>query len=81
MMKPHEGEGIVLNVRHAVDLATSSEAVMPKIPELAQAKLWGPRQATSSSVVPKHLIVLGGGAVGCEMANVYASLGSTVSLI
>jgi dihydrolipoamide dehydrogenase len=75
------GENIVLEANHAVVLCTGSEAIIPDIPGLAESDPWGPRQATSSSIVPEHLLIIGAGAVGCEMAVVYASLGSKISII
>ncbi|KAG8160646.1 hypothetical protein KVR01_008910 [Diaporthe batatas] len=78
----HEnGERAELEAKHAVAICTGSDPVIPNIPGLKESNPWGPRQATSSSEVPKHLLVLGAGAVGTEMATVYASLGGQVSLV
>jgi dihydrolipoamide dehydrogenase len=54
---------------------------MPPVPGLVEAKPWSPREATSATHVPGRLLVLGGGAVGCEMAQAFASLGSHVTVI
>ena len=70
-----------LRARRAVVIATGSEAAMPPIPGLAEARPWTNREATTSRVVPPRLLVLGGGVVGVELAQAYASLGSTVTLI
>lgn len=75
------GERTVIEAKHAVAICTGSEPTIPNIPGLRESNPWGPRQATSSSEVPKHLLVLGAGAVGTEMATVYASLGAQVSLV
>ena len=80
-VKSVTGERIELEARHAVIVGTGSEPVIPKIPGLAEAKPWLSRNATCSSVAPEHLIILGGGVVGCEMATAYVSLGSKVSLV
>ncbi len=48
---------------------------------MAQAEPWTSREATTSKDIPDRLIVLGGGAVGREMSQVYASIGSRVTLI
>jgi dihydrolipoamide dehydrogenase len=48
---------------------------------LVEAKPWTPREATSAKHVPARLIVLGGGVVGCEMAQAFSSLGSHVTVI
>jgi pyruvate/2-oxoglutarate dehydrogenase complex dihydrolipoamide dehydrogenase (E3) component len=48
---------------------------------LAEAAAWTTRQATSAREVPARLVVLGGGVAGCELAQVYAGLGSRVVLL
>lgn len=75
------GDKIDLEAKLAVALCTGSVPVIPAIPDLAEANPWGPRQATSSSEVPEHFLVLGAGAVGCETAIVYASFGGKVTLV
>lgn len=80
-VKSHNGEKVELEAKHAVIVCTGSEAIIPDIPGLAAVDPWGPREATSSSTVPDHLIIIGAGAVGCEMAVVYASLGSKITII
>jgi len=67
--------------RQAVVIAVGSCAAMPPIPGLAQANPWTSREATTAKAIPDRLIVLGGGVVGVEMAQAYATLGSTVTLV
>ena len=62
-------------------IATGSTAAMPPIPGLAESRPWTNREATTSRTVPPRLLVLGGGVVGVEMAQAYASLGSAVTLV
>ncbi len=82
-----EGERLVragpqlLRARRAVVIATGSVAAIPPIPGLAEANAWTNREATTSRAVPPRLLVLGGGVVGVELAQAYASLGSTVTLV
>ncbi|MDQ3722306.1 MAG: FAD-dependent oxidoreductase, partial [Actinomycetota bacterium] len=70
-----------LRARRAIVIATGSVAAMPPIPGLAEAQPWTNREATTSRLVPRRLLVLGGGVVGVELAQAYASLGTTVTLI
>jgi pyruvate/2-oxoglutarate dehydrogenase complex dihydrolipoamide dehydrogenase (E3) component len=74
-------EKVLLTATHAVVVCTGSSARIPDIPGLKEAKPWTSRQATSSSVVPKRLLVIGAGAVGTEMATVYNTYGSRVTLV
>jgi len=71
-------DGGVLRLRAArgVVLATGSTAAIPPVPGLAEARPWDNRAATSAKEVPRRLLVLGGGAVGGEMAQAFKRLGS-----
>ena len=71
----------VLTARRAVVVATGSAGVMPPIDGLAEARPWGNREATTAEQAPSRLLVLGGGAVGVELAQAWASLGSSVTLV
>jgi pyruvate/2-oxoglutarate dehydrogenase complex dihydrolipoamide dehydrogenase (E3) component len=67
--------------RRAVVVATGSDAKIPPIPGLAEARPWTNREGTTSKRVPGRLVVLGGGVVGVELSDAWASLGSSVVLI
>ena len=71
----------VLEAREAVVVAVGTTATIPPIPGLAGAAPWTSREVTTSSDVPGHLIILGGGVVGVEMAQAWRSLGSQVTVI
>ncbi|MEV7552568.1 NAD(P)/FAD-dependent oxidoreductase [Amycolatopsis sp. NPDC089917] len=73
--------GDVLTARHAVIVATGSVPRTPSIPGLDTVSTWGSREATSAEAVPRRLGVLGGGVVGVEMAQAFATLGAEVHLI
>jgi pyruvate/2-oxoglutarate dehydrogenase complex dihydrolipoamide dehydrogenase (E3) component len=70
-----------LVARKAVVIATGTEAAIPPIDGLREAKPWTNREATTAKEVPASLIVLGGGTVGIELADAYASLGTKVTVI
>jgi dihydrolipoamide dehydrogenase len=71
----------VLAARRAVVVATGSSPVEPPIPGLAAAGAWTNREATSASSPPGSLVVLGGGVVGVELAQAWASLGTRVVVL
>jgi pyruvate/2-oxoglutarate dehydrogenase complex dihydrolipoamide dehydrogenase (E3) component len=65
-----------------VIIATGSDPLIPPIPGLAGLEgLWTNREATGLKVVPKRLLILGGGPVGVEMAQAARRLGAQVILI
>jgi dihydrolipoamide dehydrogenase len=76
-----DGTSRVLTARHAVAIATGTDAAIPPIPGLADAAPWTSREATSAQEVPASLAVIGGGVVAVEMAAAYASLGAEVTVI
>jgi dihydrolipoamide dehydrogenase len=67
--------------REAVVVAVGSGALLPPIPGLREAQPWTSRAGTTSDSVPEHLVVLGGGVVGVELAQAWRSLGAKVTLI
>jgi pyruvate/2-oxoglutarate dehydrogenase complex dihydrolipoamide dehydrogenase (E3) component len=72
--KRHTAENIVV--------ATGSDPVVPAIPGLREMEgVWGTREATSMKVVPRRLLVLGGGAAGVELAQVVRRLGGEAVIV
>jgi dihydrolipoamide dehydrogenase len=71
-----EVDGRRLTARRAVVLATGTGAAMPPIAGLAGAGAWTNRDITSAKQVPGRLLVLGGGAIGLEMAQAFRRLGA-----
>lgn len=72
-------DGTTVRFRQAL-LATGSAPSMPDIPGLAAA-----RPLTSDTVwqltqLPRRLLVLGGGSIGCELGQAFARLGSQVTI-
>ena len=68
----------VLVADRAVVLATGSDAALPPIDGLAEARPWTNREATTRRTRPARLLVLGAGPVGVELAQAWATLGSEV---
>jgi dihydrolipoamide dehydrogenase len=73
--------GELLTARRAVVIAVGSGAAIPPVEGLADIVPWTNRQGTTAERVPARLTVLGGGAVGCELAQAWASLGSHVAMV
>lgn len=67
--------------RRGVVLATGTTTAIPPIPGLADTPYWTNREAVETETVPTGLVVLGGGAIGVELAQVFARFGAAVTLI
>jgi dihydrolipoamide dehydrogenase len=65
-----------------VVVATGSETVIPPVPGLRELDgVWTNREATGMKAVPRHLLILGGGPVGAEMAQVVRRFGGDVTVV
>ena len=65
-------------------LAMGSSVIMLPVPGLEggrDAGVWTSDDAVSAPFVPDSMVVLGGGAVGCEFSYVFNGLGSKVTLV
>jgi dihydrolipoamide dehydrogenase len=71
----------LLTASRAVVIATGSAAAMPPIEGLDSVKTWNNREGTTSKRIPESMAVLGGGPVGCELAQAWSTLGTRVTLI
>jgi len=73
--------GDVLRARRGIVIATGSAPVIPPVPGLAGTPYWTNHAAIQAEQVPESLIVLGGGAVGVELAQVYSRFGARVTVV
>ncbi len=62
-------------------LATGAGPHLPPIPGLKESRPWTYLEATTSHALPESLLVIGGGAVGLELAQAYHRLGSRVTVL
>jgi pyruvate/2-oxoglutarate dehydrogenase complex dihydrolipoamide dehydrogenase (E3) component len=67
--------------RRAVVIANGSAAAIPPIPGLDTIDFWTNRQAAIPKELPVSLAILGGGAIGVELGQAFARLGSRVTVI
>ena len=62
-------------------IATGSEAVTPDVEGIGDVPTWTSDEALTQPDLPRRLVVLGGGPVGCELGQIYAAFGSQVTLV
>ncbi len=72
--------GQTLRFRRGV-IATGGRAIAPPIPGLAEAGYLTNETIFELTELPKRLAVIGGGPIGCEMAQAFARLGTEVTLL
>jgi pyruvate/2-oxoglutarate dehydrogenase complex dihydrolipoamide dehydrogenase (E3) component len=62
-------------------VATGSTPAVPPLPGLEQIEFWTNHEATETSEVPRRLVVIGAGPVGCELGQFFARVGSKVTIL
>ena len=76
-----EVAGDELVARRAIVIANGSTAVIPPIAGLDVVDYWTNRQAAIPVECPTTLAILGGGAIGVELGQAFARLGSKVAIV
>ncbi len=71
----------VLRARRAIIINTGTRPFIPPIEGLAGTPYWTNREAVEATRVPASLLVLGGGAIGAELSQVFARFGARVTVI
>jgi len=62
-------------------IATGSKPFIPPIPGLDTVDYWTTHDAIAVEQLPESLIILGGGAVGCELGQVFSRFGVDISIV
>ncbi|GAA0935468.1 NAD(P)/FAD-dependent oxidoreductase [Actinocorallia libanotica] len=71
----------VLRARRGLVLNPGTEPVVPPIEGLEDTPFWTNREAVKTTRAPESLLVLGGGAIGVELAQAFARFGSRVTVL
>jgi pyruvate/2-oxoglutarate dehydrogenase complex dihydrolipoamide dehydrogenase (E3) component len=71
----------VLEARTAVVIGIGTRSWAPPIEGLAQTPFWTNREAIEATEVPSSLAIIGGGAIGVELAQVFARFGAHVTIL
>ena len=73
--------GTTYEASRAIVIATGTSPAVPPIPGLDRVKYWTNREAVKVEQLPKSLVILGGGAIGVELSQVFARFGVKVSIV
>ena len=71
----------VFQARRGILVNPGTEPSVPPIPGLAGTPYWTNREAIETEQVPQSLIVLGGGAIGTELAQMFARFGGIARML
>jgi len=71
----------ILEASRAVVIGTGTSAAIPPIPGLDQVEYWTNREIIETERLPASLLVMGGGAVGLELAQAAARFGTRVTVV
>jgi pyruvate/2-oxoglutarate dehydrogenase complex dihydrolipoamide dehydrogenase (E3) component len=74
-------DGTTYSATKGIVINTGTAPAAPPIPGLADTPYWTNRDAVQLKELPSSLIVIGGGAIGCELAQVMALFGVRVTLV
>ena len=73
--------GVRTLTTRSIVIATGARPFMPPIPGLAEVGCLTSDTVWGLTELPRRLVVLGGGPIGCELAQSFARLGSTVTQV
>ncbi len=75
-----DADQVVISFKKCIIAAGSSSSMIPGLPD-GHSSILTSRTALELADIPKTLLVVGGGVIGLELGQVYASLGSEVSVV
>lgn len=76
-----EVDGTTYTATKGIVVNTGTAPTAPPIDGLADTPYWTNRDAVRLTELPSSLVVIGGGAIGCELAQVMAQFGVRVSVV
>ncbi len=76
-----EVDGTTYTATTGIVINTGTAPGVPPIPGLAETPYWTNRDAVKLTELPSSLVVIGGGAIGCELAQVMAYFGVRVTVV
>lgn len=76
-----EVNGQTVVALRGIVIATGSRPAIPPIPGLAQVDYWTTHDVINAESLPASLVILGGGAVGCELGQLLSRFGVRVSIV
>ncbi len=72
-------EDVNLKFNYAIIATGSSPFDLPGFP--VDSRIWNSSDALKIKTIPRNLLIIGGGVIGLEMAQVYSALGSNITIV
>jgi pyruvate/2-oxoglutarate dehydrogenase complex dihydrolipoamide dehydrogenase (E3) component len=73
--------GSTFEARRGIVIATGTSPAIPPIPGLSEVRYWTNREAVMAESLPGSMAILGGGAIGVELGQMFARFGVQVSIV
>lgn len=74
-----EGKEEEISFANAIVATGSYPFVLPGIPD--DPRIWDSTDALALKTIPKRFLIIGGGIIGLEMAQIYSALGSEITIV
>ena len=75
-----EVDGQIVDAPHTI-VATGASPATPAIPGIDRIDVLTSTSALAMSELPKSLLIIGGGAIGCELGQLFARAGVAVTIV
>ncbi|MGI5851296.1 MAG: dihydrolipoyl dehydrogenase [Caldicoprobacterales bacterium] len=79
-VKAEDGSETIVDFDYAI-IATGSKPVIIPIPGIDLPGVINSDEALNLTELPKSLVIIGGGVIGCEFADIFSALGCKVTII
>jgi pyruvate/2-oxoglutarate dehydrogenase complex dihydrolipoamide dehydrogenase (E3) component len=70
-----------IEARIGVVIATGSLPTIPPVPGLDTVAAWTNHEAIEAATLPGSIVILGGGAIGCELGQVFSRFGVRTTIV
>ena len=75
-----QDQGQILSFKKLI-IATGSTPLVPSIPGLDESGILTSTEILDLKEIPKELVIIGGGVIGCEFATIFSAFGSKVTVV
>lgn len=74
-------DGTLVSLSRGIVIATGTVPTIPDIPGMDRVDAWTNHDLVEAETLPRSMVILGGGAIGCEFAQILSRFGVRVTLV